>query len=60
MKSAFQVIRLFSAFSLLELEMDGVFQKMLLLKKKKYAAITVSKNKDGTITTGKELKGEAV
>ena len=42
----------------LELEIDGIFRSMLLLKKKKYAAKTVELGKDGTITRyGQELKG---
>ncbi|XGW24552.1 hypothetical protein V3C99_006184 [Haemonchus contortus] len=40
---------------LLELELDGVFKRMLLLKKKKYAALTV--NVDNELDTKKELKG---
>ncbi|CAI5446463.1 unnamed protein product [Caenorhabditis angaria] len=39
---------------LLELELDGVFKRMLLLKKKKYAALTI--NQDTKVET-KELKG---
>lgn len=41
----------------LELEIDGVFRSMLLLKKKKYAAITISSLPDGTNVFGKEMKG---
>jgi len=41
----------------LELEMDGVFKTMLLLKKKKYAALVVNEAKDGTVTLTKEMKG---
>ena len=42
----------------LELEIDGIFRSMLLLKKKKYAAKTVEMGKDGTIVKyGQELKG---
>jgi len=41
----------------LELEMDGVFKSMLLLKKKKYAALVVQEQRDGTLTYEKELKG---
>jgi len=44
-------------YRLLEIDIDGVYQSMLLLKKKKYAALNVSRNPDGTITTTKELKG---
>ena len=43
-------------YKLLEIDIDGVFKSMLLLKKKKYAALTISKvgNK---IVTSQELKG---
>ncbi|XP_022668199.1 DNA polymerase alpha catalytic subunit-like isoform X2 [Varroa destructor] len=42
----------------LEIEIDGVFRSMLLLKKKKYAACTLSLGSDGTITGQKiEVKG---
>jgi DNA polymerase alpha subunit A len=41
----------------LELEIDGVFRSMLLLKKKKYAAKTVERLPDGTVKYGQELKG---
>lgn len=41
----------------LELELDGIFKCMLLLKKKKYAALTVSETAEGTLTYAKELKG---
>lgn len=42
----------------LELEIDGIFRSMLLLKKKKYAAKTVEEQKDGkVIKYGQELKG---
>ncbi|KAL5004890.1 hypothetical protein ScPMuIL_018346 [Solemya velum] len=44
-------------FKLLEIDIDGVFKSMLLLKKKKYAALNVQKNSDGTYTTTEELKG---
>lgn len=40
----------------LELEIDGIFRTMLLLKKKKYAAKTVLEGPNG-ITYGQELKG---
>jgi DNA polymerase alpha subunit A len=43
-------------YKLLEIEMDGFFQRMLLLKKKKYAAIIVEE-KNGEITTSLESKG---
>jgi len=43
----------------LEIEIDGVFAMMLLLKKKKYAALTVEGTDPatGAITFGKEMKG---
>lgn len=40
----------------LELDLDGVFKSMLLLKKKKYAALVVVEHADGTITYEKEMK----
>eukprot|EP01137_Pigoraptor_chileana_P015018 Opistho-2@70403 len=40
----------------LEIELDGIFRTMLLLKKKKYAALVVSEV-DGNIVTHKETKG---
>lgn len=44
-------------YRLLELEMDGVFKTMLLLKKKKYAAMKVEMLPDGTAGTVLETKG---
>jgi len=41
----------------LELEIDGIFRSMLLLKKKKYAAKTIEQLPDGKILYGEELKG---
>ena len=43
-------------YRLLEIELDGFFQRMLLLKKKKYAAL-VAEEKDGQIKTTLETKG---
>ena len=43
-------------YKTLELEIDGVFRSMLLLKKKKYAAVTMTKV-DGKLIEDKELKG---
>lgn len=40
----------------LELDLDGVFKSMLLLKKKKYAALVVVEHADGTVTYEKEMK----
>eukprot|EP01114_Cavostelium_apophysatum_P017174 TRINITY_DN5038_c0_g1_i2.p1 TRINITY_DN5038_c0_g1~~TRINITY_DN5038_c0_g1_i2.p1 ORF type:complete len:1439 (+),score=499.62 TRINITY_DN5038_c0_g1_i2:132-4448(+) len=41
----------------LEIEIDGIFQSILLFKKKKYAAIKVVSEKDGKIITARENKG---
>lgn len=42
----------------LEIEIDGVFKTMLLLKKKKYAALMIKENKKtGEITLEREAKG---
>ncbi|KND02063.1 DNA polymerase (pol2) [Spizellomyces punctatus DAOM BR117] len=43
-------------YNLLEIEMDGYYQRMLLLKKKKYAALSVEE-KDGRLQTVLETKG---
>lgn len=43
-------------YKLLEIEMDGFYRKMLLLKKKKYAALMVEE-KDGKLETVIETKG---
>ncbi|KAL1512623.1 hypothetical protein ABEB36_002186 [Hypothenemus hampei] len=44
-------------YKTVELDMDNVFKYLLLLKKKKYAAITLNKGPDGKIKEEKELKG---
>eukprot|EP00540_Astrosyne_radiata_P020315 CAMPEP_0116836160 /NCGR_PEP_ID=MMETSP0418-20121206/7940_1 /TAXON_ID=1158023 /ORGANISM="Astrosyne radiata, Strain 13vi08-1A" /LENGTH=608 /DNA_ID=CAMNT_0004465895 /DNA_START=30 /DNA_END=1856 /DNA_ORIENTATION=+ len=44
-------------YKLMELEIDGTFRSMLLLKKKKYAATTVERGNDGKLVYGKEMKG---
>lgn len=45
-------------YRLLEIELDGIFQKLLLLKKKKYAALIVEEERtDGTVVTRLETKG---
>ena len=41
----------------LELEIDGFFKSMLLLKKKKYAALMLKENSDGTVSFEQETKG---
>ncbi|XP_060516543.1 DNA polymerase alpha catalytic subunit isoform X2 [Cylas formicarius] len=40
-----------------ELDIDGVFKYLLLLKKKKYAAVTLIKTKTGQLKEEKEYKG---
>ncbi|CDW53295.1 DNA polymerase [Trichuris trichiura] len=44
-------------YRLLELEVDGVYKKLLLLKKKKYAALAMEQGADGQWTVKRELKG---
>ncbi|CAD5116920.1 DgyrCDS5761 [Dimorphilus gyrociliatus] len=44
-------------YKLLEIDIDGLFKSMLLLKKKKYAALVATVGKNGEITTKQELKG---
>ena len=44
-------------YRLLEIEMDGFFKRMLLLMKKKYAAITVTEGQGGTLVMNRETKG---
>ncbi|XP_066519942.1 DNA polymerase alpha catalytic subunit isoform X2 [Hoplias malabaricus] len=44
-------------YKLLEIDIDGVFKSLLLLKKKKYAALTVEQQGDGRYTTKQEFKG---
>ncbi len=43
-------------YTKLEIGMDGIFKTLLLLKKKKYAALTVVE-KNGVLTAVKEVKG---
>lgn len=40
-----------------ELDIDGVFKYMLLLKKKKYAAVSILKLPSGEFVTKQEIKG---
>lgn len=40
-----------------ELDIDGVFRYLLLLQKKKYAAVTISKSVNGQLETSQEYKG---
>ena len=44
-------------YKLLEIDIDGIYKSMLLLKKKKYAALSVHKGSDGKYTTQEEKKG---
>lgn len=44
-------------YRLLEIELDGVFEKLLLLKKKKYAAVVLEELADGTLYRKLETKG---
>uniref|UniRef100_A0A6Q2YAF3 DNA polymerase n=1 Tax=Esox lucius TaxID=8010 RepID=A0A6Q2YAF3_ESOLU len=44
-------------YKLLEIDIDGVFKSLLLLKKKKYAALVVEPHADGRYSTKQELKG---
>ncbi|XP_015196960.2 DNA polymerase alpha catalytic subunit isoform X1 [Lepisosteus oculatus] len=44
-------------YKLLEIDIDGIFKSLLLLKKKKYAALLVESTGDGHYTTKQELKG---
>ncbi|TRY69884.1 hypothetical protein DNTS_015347, partial [Danionella cerebrum] len=44
-------------YKLLEIDIDGVFKSLLLLKKKKYAALMVEPLGDGKYSTKQELKG---
>ncbi|KAH0507680.1 DNA polymerase alpha catalytic subunit [Microtus ochrogaster] len=44
-------------YKLLEIDIDGVFKSLLLLKKKKYAALVVEPTADGNYITKQELKG---
>ncbi|KAG8450588.1 hypothetical protein GDO86_003019 [Hymenochirus boettgeri] len=45
------------SYKLLEIDIDGIFKALLLLKKKKYAALTVEPTGDGKYITKQELKG---
>eukprot|EP01018_Ginkgo_biloba_P019744 Gb_26053 [translate_table: standard] len=44
-------------YKCLEIDLDGIYKRMLLLKKKKYAAVKVQFNKDGTTYEVIEQKG---
>lgn len=44
-------------YRLLEIDIDGVFKSLLLLKKKKYAALVVENHGDGRYSVKQELKG---
>ncbi|XP_066879086.1 DNA polymerase alpha catalytic subunit isoform X2 [Kogia breviceps] len=44
-------------YKLLEIDIDGIFKSLLLLKKKKYAALVVEPTLDGNYITKQEVKG---
>ncbi|KAI3654051.1 hypothetical protein MP228_000770 [Amoeboaphelidium protococcarum] len=44
-------------YKLLEIEMDGFFRRILILKKKKYAAITAVEQQGGSVKLDREVKG---
>lgn len=44
-------------YKLLEIDIDGVFKSLLLLKKKKYAALVVENHGEGRYSVKQELKG---
>jgi len=44
-------------YSCLEIDIDGIFSMMLLLKKKKYAALKVSEEAGGILRESREVKG---
>jgi DNA polymerase alpha subunit A len=44
-------------YKCLELDIDGVFKSILLLKKKKYAALKIVELPDGSVAYEKEMKG---
>lgn len=44
-------------FKLLEIDIDGVYRPLLLLKKKNYAGSTIKKNENGEIVATTEIKG---
>ena len=43
-------------YTTLELDADGVFRSMLLRKKKKYAAVTITTDQDGQYVMGRERR----
>uniref|UniRef100_A0A182SJE0 DNA polymerase n=1 Tax=Anopheles maculatus TaxID=74869 RepID=A0A182SJE0_9DIPT len=49
--------RVNKAYRCLELDVDGIYKYLLLLKKKKYAAVSISKKADGAFACTQELKG---
>ena len=44
-------------YRILEIEIDGIYKNMLLLRKKKYAALSITERPDGTFSVSKEIKG---
>ncbi|KAL9241573.1 hypothetical protein vseg_015671 [Gypsophila vaccaria] len=51
------IIEVNKKYKCLEIDLDGLYKRMLLLKKKKYAAVKVEKRRDGTAYEVKERKG---
>ncbi|KAH9611127.1 hypothetical protein KSS87_007292 [Heliosperma pusillum] len=51
------IVEVNKKYKCLEIDLDGLYKRMLLLKKKKYAAVKVEKRKDGTTYEVKERKG---
>ena len=60
MQKALEVVKILKEkikrYKLLEIDIDGFFERLLLLKKKKYAAVVVEK-KNGTLVHHNEFKG---
>lgn len=44
-------------YKILEIELDGIYKNMLLLKKKKYACLCVQERPDGEVIVTRETKG---
>eukprot|EP00117_Sycon_ciliatum_P005097 scpid11208/ scgid3347/ DNA polymerase alpha catalytic subunit; DNA polymerase alpha catalytic subunit p180 len=44
-------------YTCLQIDIDGIFKSMLLLNKKKYAAVTIQQKPDGTFSEHREEKG---
>ncbi|XP_074303278.1 DNA polymerase alpha catalytic subunit-like isoform X1 [Silene latifolia] len=51
------IVEVNKKYKCLEIDLDGLYKRILLLKKKKYAAVKVEKRRDGTTYEVKERKG---